>query len=84
LRLRRALEGVEAALSADWLLPGGFSAADVMVGSSADLAARFVRFDGLPKLAAWQARVRARPGFQAALAMDGPAELYREAFYGEG
>ena len=84
LRLRRALEGVEGALAGDWLLPGGFSAADVMVGSSADLATRFVRFEGLPRVSAWLARLRARPAFQAALAADGPAELYREAFYGEG
>ncbi|MEZ5751051.1 MAG: glutathione S-transferase [Paracoccaceae bacterium] len=47
LRLRRVLEGVERALGNDgWLLPDGFSAADVMVGSSVDLARRFVRLGG--------------------------------------
>jgi len=83
LRLRRVLEGVEAALGAGDLVPGGFGAADIMVGSSVDLARRFVRFDAMPRLAGWHAALRARPGFQAALAADGEAELYREAYYGD-
>ena len=83
LRLTRALHGVEAAQDdQDWLLLGGFSAADVMVGSSADLARRFVRLDALPRVQGWLQRLTARPGFQAALAADGPAELYLLPFYG--
>ncbi len=80
LRLRRTLEGIEAALQGEHLL-GTFSAADVMVGASAEIARRFVRFDGLPRLTDWHARLTARPGFQAALAADGPAELYLQDFY---
>ena len=83
LRLRRALQGVEAALAAGALVPGGFSAADIMVGASVDLARRFVRLDGLPRVADWHAGLRARPGFQAALAADGEAELYRQEYYGD-
>ena len=82
LRLSRALAGLEAALTGDWLLAGGFSAADIMTGSSVELAARFVRFNSFPRLTAWRARIHARPGFQAARAADGPAELWQEDFYG--
>lgn len=83
LRLHRTLAGIEAALGdQDWILPGGFSAADVMIGSSTDLARRFVPLAALPRVAAWHARLTARPGFQAALAADGPAELYRHDSYG--
>lgn len=85
LRLRRTLEGIEAALGEqEWLLPGGFSAADVMTGSSVDLARRFVRLDAMPRVAAWHGRLVARPGFVAAQAADGVAELYLRDFYGEG
>lgn len=81
LRLRRTLEGLEGRFAGAYLL-NGFSAADVMVGASADLATRFVRLDGLPRVTAWLERLRARPGFRAARAADGVAELYLEEFYG--
>lgn len=84
LRLRRVLEGVEAGLGErDWLLRGGFTASDIMVGSSVDLARRFVRFDGLERLQTWHARLVARPGFQAAQAADGAPELYLKDWYGD-
>jgi len=83
LRLRRTLEGIEAALGAqDYLLPGGFSAADIMAGSSADLARRFVPLAGLDRVSAWLDRLTARPGYAAAHAADGPAELYLQDYYG--
>jgi Glutathione S-transferase len=80
LRLRRALEGLDRALTGDWLL-ANFSAADVMTGASADLARRFVSFEGLERLQGWHARLTARPGYLAAQAADGPAELYLKDFY---
>lgn len=85
LRLRRTLEGIEAQLAhgGDWLLPGAFSAADVMCGSSVDLARRFVRLDGLERVRDWHARLTARPGYARALAADGPAELYLREYYGD-
>jgi len=84
LRLRRTLEGIEAALGdQDWILPGGFSAADVMIGSSTDLARRFVPLTGLDRVTAWHQRLTARPAYHAALAADGPAELYLHPTYGE-
>lgn len=80
LRLRRALEGLDRALAGDHLLDG-FSAADIMTGASAEIARRFVPFDGLDRLKDWHARLTARPGFRAALAVDGPAELYLQERY---
>ncbi|GAB4263468.1 MAG: glutathione S-transferase [Pararhodobacter sp.] len=85
LRLRRTLDGLEAQLAhgGDWLLPGDFSAADVMCGSSVDLARRFVRLDGLARVQAWHARLVARPAYRAARDRDGPAELYLKDYYGD-
>lgn len=82
LRLRRVLEGVETALNGEYLLDG-FSAADIMVGSSAMIGARFVRLDGLPRVQDWIARLKARPAFGAAEAVDGTAELYLKEYYGD-
>lgn len=81
LRLRRALEGLEAALCGPFLLPSGFSVADVMVGASVSGARRFVPLDGLPRLTDWHDRLRARPAHAAAEAADGPAELYLQDRY---
>ncbi|WP_068296430.1 glutathione S-transferase family protein [Pararhodobacter sp. CCB-MM2] len=80
LRLRRALEGIEAALEGDWLL-ADFSAADIMTGTSADLARRFVPLDGLDRVQAWLGRLTDRPAYHQARAADGPAELYLKDFY---
>lgn len=80
LRLRRALEGLDRALAGDYLLDS-FTCADIMTGASADLARRFVPFDGLDRLGAWHARLTQRAGFLAAQAADGPAELYLKDFY---
>ncbi|WP_245243066.1 glutathione S-transferase family protein [Pararhodobacter sp. SW119] len=82
LRLQRVLEGVAGRLGTrDWLLAGGFTAADVMIGASLEIARRFVRLDGIPALADYHARLVARPGFVAAQAADGAAELYLQDFY---
>jgi glutathione S-transferase len=72
-RLRKAVEVVEAALGErDFLLAGGFSAADVAVGYSIHLARELIDLDGLPAVAAYHARLAARPAFQAA---DAPSPL---------
>lgn len=83
LRLGRVLEGLVPVFAdgRDWLLRGGFSAADIMVGGSLEIARRFRRLDDWPSLAAYHARLVARPGFQAARADDGEAELYLRDFY---
>lgn len=82
MRLARALDGVARAVGGqDWILASGFSAADVALGYGVHLARRFVRFDDSPGLAAYHARLTARPGFQAALAADGAPEIYTRDFY---
>lgn len=81
-RLEKALGVVEAGLGAhDWLLPGGFSAVDCVVGYSALISRRFVRFDDLPRVAGWLARCEGRDGFKRAAMRDGPAQIYRADFY---
>lgn len=83
LRLGRVLAGLAPVFAdhRDWLLRGGFSAADIMLGGSLEIARRFRRLDEWPGLAAYHARLTARPGFQAARADDGEAELYLREFY---
>lgn len=77
-RLAKTLRTVEAALQGDYLL-SRFSAADVGVGQAVYMALHFVKLDGLPKVAAWYARLSAREAFQRALP-DGPG-LYAKDFY---
>lgn len=82
LRLGRVLAGVARAVEGrEWLLPQGFSAVDVAVGYGVHRARHFVRMDEIPGLGAYHARLVARPGFQAALAADGPAGIYLRDFY---
>jgi glutathione S-transferase len=81
-RLEKTLEVVERAVARhDWLLPGGFSAADVGVGYGVLIARYFVPADLLPAVAAYHDRIAARPAFQRALVEDGAPEIYTEAFY---
>lgn len=81
-RLAIALKAIEAALEGrDYLLESGFSAADIMMGFTLDSAARYVRFDGFPRLAAYKARLAARPAYKAAQEAEGPQEFYTRDFY---
>lgn len=80
-RLEKCFAAVEAALDGHYLLPGGFSAADIGVGQAIYMAQHFVKPDGFPKLSAWLARLSARPGFQASLPPEGAVLLYRQDFY---
>ncbi|WP_127900220.1 glutathione S-transferase family protein [Solirhodobacter olei] len=81
-RLEKVLQVADRVLARhDWLLPSGFSAADVAMGFSALLGRRFVRFDGMPALASWLERIAERPAFRRAMARDGAAEIYTQDFY---
>lgn len=62
-------------------LLGDFSAVDCAVGYGVHLAAKFIRFDGLPKVAAYYDRISARPGFQKALPPAGARLIYSKDFY---
>lgn len=81
-RLEKVLGAVEAALEGrDHLLASGFSAVDVTMGYSALIGRRFVRLEALPRVAAWLARLEARPAYQRAAARDGTGEIYTKDFY---
>ncbi|RRH76884.1 glutathione S-transferase family protein [Falsigemmobacter faecalis] len=81
-RLAKTLTGALRRMEGrDWLLPSGFSAADIAVGYGVWQAKYFLTADEVPGLSDWQARIAARPGFQAALAADGPPLIYRADFY---
>ncbi|MGR3795152.1 glutathione S-transferase family protein [Vannielia sp. SX4] len=73
--LNRRLEGRE------YLLDGGFSAADVAAGQAVYMGQRFAPVADYPALAAWWARVSAREAFKASLPPEGADLLYKEEFY---
>ncbi len=80
-RLRQTLAGMEARLEGDWLLPGGFSGADVMMGFNLFAAPYYVPLDGFPRLLAYKARMEARPAYQRCVAREGPQRFYAQDFY---
>jgi len=82
MRLARVLAAVGAAADRNgWLLASGFSAVDVAIGYGVHMARHFIRIEDVPGLAAYHARLTARPGFQAAAAADGPVLIYTRDFY---
>jgi glutathione S-transferase len=84
-RLAGTLAPVEAILAGqEHRLESGFSAADTMLGFNLWAAPRYVRMDPFPAIRAYKARMEARPGFQAARALDGEQRFYRQEFYGAG
>jgi len=81
-RTGKCLDALEERLSGrDYLLDGGFSAADVAVGQAVYSAQRFHRIGERPALAAWWARIEGRPAFKAALPQPGEKLLYERDFY---
>ena len=80
-RLRATLAGLEAMLGDGDHLAGGFSAADVMMGFNLRSVPRYVRMDAFPRAVAYTERLAARPAFAAALAKDGPSDIYDRQFY---
>lgn len=66
-RLRKAFAVLEQHLSdRDYLLASGFSAVDTAVGYSVHLGRQLIGIAGLPLLAAYYARLQARPAFARA------------------
>jgi glutathione S-transferase len=81
-RIARCFAVLEAALQGrDHLLASGFSAADVAVGQAVAMSRHFVTLDGYPALAAWWARISARPAYARAAPQPGQARLYARDFY---
>ncbi len=67
-RLRKAIGMLTTVLDGqEYLLAGGFSAADVSVGYSLHLGSRFVRLESMPEVAAYYRRLSERPAFRASL-----------------
>ena len=83
MRLARVLAGMAGVLDQhDWLLPGGLSIPDIACGYGVSLAARFVPDTDLPAaVLRYRDRLTARAGYIAALAADGPPEIYTRAVY---
>lgn len=80
-RLRAALAAMEARLEAAYLLPSGFSAADIMFAYGFELARYYVDLGTYPRLTAYWERLRARPAYIRAKARDGEQDLYTQEFY---
>ncbi len=81
-RLRAAMMGLEARMGDhDWLLPGGFSGADVMMGFNLFAVPYFVPLDEFPKLQAYKARMEAMPSHQRTCAREGEQTFYDKGFY---
>lgn len=80
-RLRNTVAAMDGMIAGEWLLPSGFSAADVMFGFNLRAVPYFVPLDPWPKLQAYKARMEARPAHQRALAKDGVQEFYDRDFY---
>lgn len=80
-RLRAALGAMEDRYEGDYLLSGGFSAADIMYAYGFELACRYVHLDQFPALTAYWDRLKARPAYQRAKARDGEQDIYDQDFY---
>ncbi|SMX28561.1 hypothetical protein TRP8649_02686 [Pelagimonas phthalicica] len=81
-RLRGALAGMEARMGDhEWLLPSGFSGADMMMGFNLFAAPYYVPLDEFPKLQAYKARMEARAAYQRACAREGEQRFYAQDFY---
>jgi glutathione S-transferase len=81
-RLRQTLRGMEARMGdRDWLLPSGFSGADIMMGFNLFATPFFVDMGEFPKLQAYWQRINARSAFQRAIEKEGPQRFYAQDFY---
>lgn len=79
-RLGKCYAALETRLAGrEYLLDGGFSAADVQVGQAVYLARFFAHLDGFPAVAAWYARITQREGFVASL--PGDDALFKGDFF---
>ncbi len=81
-RLAATAKVLEAALSErDWLLPSGFSAADVMMGFNVFALPYYIKMEKFPAITAYRARIEERPAYQAARARDGQQKFYAQDYY---
>lgn len=79
-RLAKTFGVLDAALaSQNYLLAGGFSAADIGVGQAVYMGQHFVKLDDFTNLARWFAAISEREAFKASL--EGGNALYAKPFY---
>jgi len=81
-RAEKCFAAIDARLAGrDYLLDGGFSAADVSVGQAVYMARHFVRTECFAALQAWYDRITARPGFISSLPIEDSDRLYTRDYY---
>ncbi len=81
-RLEKCYGAIEGRLQGrEYLLEGGFSAADIGVGQALYMSRHFARIEPFGRLAEWYGRITGRPGFKASLPPEGAALLYRRDFF---
>ncbi|OUS22667.1 glutathione S-transferase [Litorivita pollutaquae] len=85
-RIENCYAAIEARLSTpvenrDYLLTGGFSAADVCTGQAVYMARHFVSTDAFPEVSAWYERITERPAFQASLPQGEVMNVFERDFY---
>jgi len=81
-RLEKCYAALEQRLAGrEYLLDGGFSAADISVGQAVYMARHFARLDGFVNTLDWYARITARPAFRSSLPPDGATLLWQQEFY---
>lgn len=79
-RLGKCYAALEGRLAGrDYLLDGGFSAADISCGQAVYMARHFKRLDGFDAVSGWYDRITTREGFKASLPRG--AGLYAQDFY---
>jgi glutathione S-transferase len=85
-RLNQCYAAIEARLSTpvenrDYLLTGGYSAADICVGQAVYMARHFAPLDSYLELAAWFERITERPSYLGALPGGTSSRMYTQDFY---
>lgn len=81
-RLGKCYAALESRLAGrDWLLDGGFSAADVAVGQAVYMSRHFARTEAFAAVHGWVRRCEGRAAFQASLPGPSEARLYARDFY---
>jgi glutathione S-transferase len=84
-RLAKCYDAIEGRLaelgeSGQYLLPSGFSAADISVGQAIYMALHFAKLDAYPLTSAWYERLTQRAAFKASQPLDGD-RLYPQDFF---
>jgi len=81
-RLKKCYAALEERLQGrDYLLDGGFSAADIGNGQALYMSKHFAALDEFPAVSRWYELITARPGFQASRPGPDEPRLYAREFY---